>query len=253
MVEVRTRQARGFRGLRSATSLVVAGAEAVPTAAPVGAATGQLSAIEEAVALIAPAAEWAAYPRSYRIAKRALDIVVASVALVLLAPLMLVIAALIRLDSEGPALFRQERVGQGGRRFRMLKFRTMVDGCGLLLDGPHKRPDDARVTRVGRLLRRTSLDELPQLINVLRGEMSLVGPRPELPEIVEARYAPWQYRRFLVPQGMTGWWQVTGRGEKLLCEHTEDDLYYLEHASLRFDLLILFKTVGAVLRREGAF
>ncbi|MDI3340508.1 MAG: sugar transferase [Sphaerobacter sp.] len=222
-----------------------------------GAAAGTEAAstphIEDMVARVAAESGWAAFPRPYRVMKRALDIAVASVGLVLLAPLMLAIALLVRLDSPGPAFFRQARVGQGGRPFQMLKFRSMVHGCGLRLDGPHKCPDDVRITRVGRLLRRTSLDELPQLINVLRGEMSLVGPRPEIPAIVLARYQPWQYRRFLVPQGMTGWWQVTGRGTKLLCEHIEDDLYYLEHASLRFDLLILAKTVGAVLRREGAF
>ena len=243
MEQVRARGTRGLDRLR----LAVAGTAAWDTL------VDQPSDIEETVALIAPAAEWEAFPRSYRIAKRVLDIVVASLGLVLIAPLMLVIAAMIRLDSPGPAIFRQERIGQGGRRFQILKFRTMVNGCDLLRDGPHKRPDDARVTRVGRLLRRTSLDELPQLINVLRGEMSLVGPRPELPEIVDAHYEPWQYRRFLVPQGITGWWQVTGRGKKLMYEHTEDDLYYIENASFRFDLLILAKTVVAVLRREGAF
>lgn len=243
MEQVHARGARGLDRIR----LAVAGTAAWHQPAD------QLFGIEETVALIAPAAEWEAFPRSYRVAKRVLDIVVASLGLVLLAPLMLLLAALIRLDSPGPVIFHQERVGQGGRRFQILKFRTMVNGCELLRDGPHKRPDDARVTRVGRLLRHTSLDELPQLINVLRGEMSLVGPRPELPEIVEARYEPWQYRRFLVPQGITGWWQVTGRGKKLMCEHTEDDLYYIENASFRFDLLILAKTVVAVVRREGAF
>ncbi len=185
--------------------------------------------------------------RGYRVAKRALDVAVSAVLLVLCAPLFVVIAAAIALDSPGPVFFRQERVGQGGRVFRMWKFRSMVDGVDLL-DAPlHKRTDDPRVTRVGRFLRRTSLDELPQLINVLLGEMSLVGPRPEIVEIVLRHYEPWQYRRFLVPQGMTGW------GRKLLREHTADDLYYIARASFWFDLKILVMTVRAVLRRDGAF
>ena len=191
--------------------------------------------------------------RAYRLSKRVLDVVVAALGLLLLSPLLLLLALLIRLDSPGPALFVQPRVGQRGRLFPMLKFRTMAHGSTLPRVGPHKRPDDARVTRVGRLLRRTSLDELPQLLNVLVGQMSLVGPRPELPAIVLAHYAPWQYRRLLVPQGMTGWWQVTGRGAKLLYQHTADDLYYLAHAGLGLDLQILARTVRAVLRRDGAF
>lgn len=190
----------------------------------------------------------------YRRFKRALDLVVAASGLLVSAPLFAVIAVAIKLDSPGPVLLRQPRVGERGRIFPMLKFRTMVWGSRVELGpGSHKRRDDPRVTRVGRFLRRTSLDELPQLINVLRGEMSLVGPRPELVEIVLARYQPWQYRRFLVPQGLTGWWQVTGRATKLMHEHTEDDLYYIERASFWFDLWILLRTVPAVVRGHGAF
>lgn len=190
----------------------------------------------------------------YRRVKRAIDLLVAGSGLVVSAPLLAMIALAIKLDSPGPVLLRQPRVGERGRIFRMLKFRTMAwDSRVELGPGPHKRPNDPRVTRVGRFLRRTSLDELPQLINVLRGEMSLVGPRPELVEIVLARYQPWQYRRFLVPQGLTGWWQVTGRATKLMHEHTEDDLYYIERASFWFDLWILLRTVPAVLRGHGAF
>lgn len=194
------------------------------------------------------------FPRSYRIAKRLLDLVGAAIGLIILSPIFLIVAILILLDSSGPVFFKQERVGFQGRPFRMLKFRTMTVGGRLPQDGgAHKRRNDHRVTRVGKILRTTSLDEVPQLINVFRGEMSLVGPRPEILSIVLGKYQPWQYQRFLVPQGMTGWWQVTGRGTKLLYEHTEDDLYYIEHASFWFDLKILLMTVRAVIRREGAF
>jgi lipopolysaccharide/colanic/teichoic acid biosynthesis glycosyltransferase len=116
----------------------------------------------------------------------------------------------------------------------------------------HKQKDDPRVTRVGRVIRRTSLDELPQLINVLKGDMSLVGPRPELPWLVE-KYEPWQRKRFAVPQGLTGWWQVNGRSEKPMHLNTEDDLYYIQHYSLLLDLQILWKTMFAVLKRQGAY
>ena len=197
-----------------------------------------------------------------RLAKRVLDLVVGSVLLVLAAPLMLFIAVLIKLDSPGPVLFKQERVGENGRHFQMYKFRSMVqdaekrsdevitrDEHGKLV---YKRRDDPRVTRVGKFIRRTSLDELPQLFNVLKGEMSLVGPRPELPWIVE-EYEPWQYQRFAVPQGITGWWQVNGRADKPMHMHTEEDLYYIKNYSLLLDLLILWKTIGAVFKRKGAF
>jgi lipopolysaccharide/colanic/teichoic acid biosynthesis glycosyltransferase len=188
------------------------------------------------------------------LAKRLLDVVVALAGLVACAPLFLILALLIKLDSPGPVFFLQERVGYRGRIFRMVKFRTMVPNSACPpADGVHKRPGDPRVTRIGRFLRRTSLDELPQLINVLRGEMSLVGPRPEMVEIVLSRYQPWQYRRFLVPQGLTGWWQVTGRSTKVMHEHTEDDLYYIANASFWFDLKILLRTIPAVLRGHGAF
>lgn len=192
-------------------------------------------------------------PLHYRMAKRALDVAVALVGLVLCAPIFVAIALLIRLDSNGPAFFIQERVGYLGKPFRMVKFRTMRVGSGVLLDEQYKTGCDPRVTGVGSWLRKTSIDELPQLWNVLRGQMSLVGPRPELSAIIQAHYEPWQYRRFQVPQGMTGWWQVNGRGTKLLYQHTDDDLYYIDHASFGFDLGILLRTVGAVIRREGAF
>jgi len=197
-----------------------------------------------------------------RLIKRLLDLVLASVGLVLAAPLMLGIAIAIRLDSPGPAIFRQQRVGENGRLFTIYKFRSMQadaeehqqevvahPGAGVLL---HKRPDDPRVTRVGRFLRRTSLDELPQLINVLKGEMSLVGPRPELPWLVE-QYEAWQHKRFAVPPGITGWWQINGRSDRPMHLHTDDDIYYIQNYSPLLDLRILWRTIGVVLKGHGAY
>ena len=198
-----------------------------------------------------------------RVIKRALDVVVGGILAVLSLPLMGLIALAIRLDSPGPALFRQRRVGENGRRLEMLKFRSMVTDAeeSISAEGGtrnehgeviYKRVGDPRVTRVGQFLRRTSLDELPQLFNVLRGEMSLVGPRPEMPWLVD-QYKPWQRKRFAVPQGMTGWWQVNGRSDKPMYLNTEDDLFYVRHYSLLLDLRILLKTVLVVLRGRGAY
>lgn len=193
--------------------------------------------------------------------KRLFDLVVGSIFLILALPLLGVIAVAIRLDSPGPVLFRQQRVGENGKQFGMFKFRSMVDGAEAreieqlrIADNgqPLKCADDPRVTRVGRFIRRASIDELPQLLNVLRGEMSLVGPRPELPWIV-AMYEPWQYRRLDVPQGMTGWWQVNGRSDKPMYLHTEEDIFYIENYSFLLDLRILGRTAGAVIRQRGAY
>jgi exopolysaccharide biosynthesis polyprenyl glycosylphosphotransferase len=194
------------------------------------------------------------------VVKRWIDLVVASLGLVVLAPLLLVVALAVRLDSTGPVVFRQRRIGQGGRPFVMYKFRTMVvdDDTTLRLFRDdqgrwrHKVADDPRVTRVGRFLRRTSLDELPQLLNVLRGEMSFVGPRPELPQIVRG-YEPWQHLRHVVRPGITGWWQTHGRSEYAMHEHTELDIYYVRHLSLRLDVRIVARTVRTVLGGLGAF
>jgi len=197
-----------------------------------------------------------------RYIKRVFDLVVGSLSLLASLPLAAFIAIAIRLDTTGPAIFRQQRVGEDGRLFWMYKFRSMVQGAekqqadllryseeGYLLD---KHRDDPRVTRVGRWIRRTSLDELPQLINVIKGNMSLVGPRPEIPFLVET-YEPWQWQRLSVPQGITGWWQINGRSDKPMLLHTEDDLYYIQNYSLLLDIQILWRTVAAVLKRQGAF
>jgi exopolysaccharide biosynthesis polyprenyl glycosylphosphotransferase len=197
-----------------------------------------------------------------RVIKRLFDLVVGGLSVLVAALPMAIIAFLIRLDSPGPVLFRQQRAGENGRLFGMLKFRTMVAEAESLQeqvlvtteDGQviHKHKHDPRVTRVGLFLRRYSLDELPQLFNVLRGEMSMVGPRPEMPWLVD-RYAPWQRKRFAVPQGITGWWQINGRSDKPMHLNTEDDLYYVYNYSLWLDLRILLMTPLAALRGRGAF
>ncbi|MBE0411279.1 MAG: sugar transferase [Anaerolineales bacterium] len=197
-----------------------------------------------------------------RVVKRAFDLLVGIPIMIPALPLMGVIAVAIKLDSPGPAIFKQQRVGENGRLFFMYKFRSMIEGADRHLpkvmkrdrngDWVHKRPDDPRVTRVGQFIRRTSLDELPQLFNVLKGEMSLVGPRPEMPVLVE-KYQPWQMQRFAVPQGITGWWQINGRSDKPMHLHTEDDIYYVQNYSLLLDIQILAKTIGVVLRRKGAY
>ena len=194
--------------------------------------------------------------------KRTSDVVASALGLAVLWPLMLLIAIAIKLDSPGPVLDRQQRVGENNKRFWMLKFRTMVKGADRLA-GPaaatdelgrpvYKHPDDPRITRVGRYLRRWSLDELAQLVNVLRGEMSLVGPRPEQ-EFIASNYEPWQRQRLSVPPGMTGWWQVSGRSDLPMHLNTQYDLYYIRNYSLWLDLRILWMTLGAVIRGKGAY
>lgn len=197
-----------------------------------------------------------------RLIKRLFDLCVSVILLVLVLPVMLLVALAIKLDSPGPIIFRQKRVGESGRLFEMYKFRSMVNGADRMQSAMNqrdedgnlifKRVDDPRVTRVGRFLRRTSLDELPQLFNVLRGDMSLVGPRPELPWLVE-EYEPWQRKRFAVPQGLTGWWQINGRSEKPMHLHTEEDLHYVQNYSLWMDIYILIKTLWVVMRGRGAY
>jgi len=197
-----------------------------------------------------------------RMVKRAFDLFVCALGLPPALVVMGLVALAIRLEGRGPILYCPMRVGENGRLFRMYKFRTMVVGADKLQARVthqddqgreiHKIPDDPRVTRVGRFLRRKSLDELPQIFNVIRGEMSLVGPRPEMPELVD-KYEPWQRKRFVVPQGMTGWWQVNGRSDRPMHLHTEDDLYYVQHYSIWLDLQILFRTVWVALRGKGAY
>jgi exopolysaccharide biosynthesis polyprenyl glycosylphosphotransferase len=183
--------------------------------------------------------------------KRVLDLAGALVALVLTTPLMLWSAARIRLESPGAALFAHERVGRDGRTFRMYKFRTMWNDVDPSAVSPVDR-SDARITSYGRWLRATSIDELPQLFNVIRGEMSLVGPRPEMPFIVRD-YDEWQRRRLAVEPGITGLWQILGRKDLPMHENLQYDFYYIRNRSLGLDVSILLRTVGAVIFRRGAF
>jgi exopolysaccharide biosynthesis polyprenyl glycosylphosphotransferase len=194
--------------------------------------------------------------------KRAVDLLLGGLAVLLLSPVLAAVALAVKLDSRGPVLFRQERIGVAGRPFTMYKFRSMVvdaearlaqlarsnEGSGLLF----KMRDDPRVTRVGRFIRRYSLDELPQLFNVLNGTMSLIGPRPPLPREV-AEYEGRVHRRLLIKPGITGLWQVSGRSNLSWEESVKLDLYYVENWSILSDFVVLLKTVRAVLKRDGAY
>lgn len=197
-----------------------------------------------------------------RAIKRLFDLALTVPLMLLLSPILALIAIAIKIEDGGPILYSSSRVGENGRIFTMYKFRSMVrnadrlqaqinqvDAQGRLI---HKTADDPRVTRIGRFIRRASLDEFPQLFNVLKGDMSLIGPRPELPWLVE-QYEKWQYKRLTVPQGLTGWWQVNGRSNNAMHLSTQQDLYYIQNYSLRLELQILWLTIGAVFGGKGAF
>ena len=198
----------------------------------------------------------------YRVTKRAFDLIVGSGILLLLLPVIPLVALMIRLDSEGPAFYRQERIGKGGRPFRFYKFRSMRADSDRLradlesrneLSGPvFKMKNDPRVTAVGQFLRRSSLDEIPQIFNVLKGDMSIVGPRPALPGEV-ARYEAWHRRRLDVKPGITCLWQVTGRSHVGFDEWMRLDIEYMSRRSLRTDVAIFLKTIPAVIARRGAY
>jgi exopolysaccharide biosynthesis polyprenyl glycosylphosphotransferase len=197
-----------------------------------------------------------------RLVKRGFDLFFGALAMVLTFPIMALISLVIWIFDGRPVFFLQKRVGENGRIFEMYKFRTMVKNADQLQESLeqtdaegnliHKSEDDPRVTGVGRFLRKFSLDELPQLLNVVMGTMSLVGPRPELPYLVE-KYHAWQRKRFAVPPGITGWWQINGRSERVMHLHTEDDLYYINNYSLWLDIQILIRTIWTVLLGKGAY
>ena len=178
--------------------------------------------------------------------RRVLDIVVAGAALLATSPLIALAMLAVRLESRGSPLYRQRRIGRDGQAFEMLKLRTMVAGAESIGAGLAVNEGDPRVTRVGSILRRTSIDELPNLLNVLRGEMSLIGPRPTIPAQVE-QYTPRQRGRLQIRPGITGWAQVHGRASLPWSERIELDLFYIEHRSPALDLKILMRTLGTVL------
>jgi lipopolysaccharide/colanic/teichoic acid biosynthesis glycosyltransferase len=199
-------------------------------------------------------------PRGYLSAKRFFDVLVCVLLLPIVVPVLLLCALAVRLDTPGPIVFTQDRTGRHGRRFRMFKFRTMVENAeelkaklqhlNILPPPDFKIPNDPRITRVGRFLRKTSLDELPQLINVMRGEMSLVGPRPT--SFAANTYDLWHTYRLEVVPGITGLWQVKGRGSTTFDERLRLDIEYIRTMSLRLDLKIIAMTVGSVFNRAGA-
>lgn len=184
--------------------------------------------------------------------RRALDLALAAVAIALAAPVLLAAAAAIRLETHGHAVFRQRRVGRGGVPFDLYKLRSMVSGAEGMGSGLAVDAGDARITRVGNLLRRTSIDELPNLINVLRGEMSLIGPRPTVQVQVD-RYSERQRDRLLARPGLTGWAQVNGRASLPWAERIDLDLWYIEHASPTLDLRILLASVRLALTGRGLY
>ena len=197
-----------------------------------------------------------------KLLKRFFDLVFSSISIVLTAPIFLIIALAIKLESPGQVIFRTKRIGNAGKTFEMYKFRSMVEGAPEFLDtvpalDKNSRPiyklqDDPRITRVGRFLRRWSLDELPQLINVIKGDMSMVGPRPEQPFITK-QYEPWQWQRVQVPPGITGWWQVRGRSDLPMHLNTQLDIYYIANYSILLDIKILFLTIFEVIKGRGAY
>ena len=184
--------------------------------------------------------------------KRALDVVVASVGLLLGGPVLVVAMAAIRLESTGHPIYRQRRIGRDGEPFDLYKLRTMVHGAEHMGAGMAVNEGDSRITRVGAFLRRTSLDELPNLVNVLRGDMSIVGPRPTIPVQV-AQYTERQRGRLAVKPGITGWAQVNGRASLPWADRIELDLWYVEHQSLRLDLRILARTAAILVRGDDLY
>lgn len=194
--------------------------------------------------------------------KRLIDIIASLILIFIISPIFIITAVAVKLDSKGSIIYKQQRIGKNGKQFNMLKFRSMVTDADALLkklqtknemDGiAFKMKDDPRITNVGRFIRKYSIDELPQLFNVLKGDMSLVGPRPPLPNEVE-RYGDWEWRRLEVLPGITGLWQVSGRSDLSFQQWMNLDIYYIENWSIAFDIKILLKTIPVVIKGEGAY
>lgn len=185
----------------------------------------------------------------YLVIKRIFDVVISLIALIILSPILLIVAIAIKIESKGPIIFKQQRIGKGGKVFNIYKFRSMIVGAEKMGTGVYSKKGDSRVTKVGKFIRMTSIDELPQLVNILKGEMSIIGPRPVL------TYHPWKYeeyteeqlKRFNVRPGVTGWAQVHGRKDVEWHERIKLDVYYVENISLWLDVKIFFKTIIQVL------
>ena len=198
----------------------------------------------------------------YRIVKRILSILCSVISIIVLSPLFIIISLIVKISSKGSVFFIHERIGFQGKKFKLIKFRTMVDNAEDMIasfnpeqkkewEENFKLKDDPRITKIGKFLRKTSLDELPQLINILKGDMSFVGPRP----IVEDElswYGDNKEKLLSVKPGLTGWWAVNGRSDVPYPERCDLELYYVDHVSFGFDLLILLKTLGAIIRKDGA-
>ena len=185
----------------------------------------------------------------YLVIKRIFDVVISLIALIILSPILLIVAIAIKIESKGPIIFKQQRIGKGGKVFNIYKFRSMIVGAEKMGTGVYSKKGDSRVTKVGKFIRMTSIDELPQLVNILKGEMSIIGPRPVL------TYHPWKYeeyteeqlKRFNVRPGVTGWAQVHGRKDVEWHERIKLDVYYVENISFWLDVKIFFKTIIQVL------
>lgn len=197
----------------------------------------------------------------YKVSKRALDVIASFLGLVILSPILLIVAILIKLESKGPAIFAQSRIGLNGEEFKMYKFRSMVQNAEELkeklakqneMSGPmFKMKNDPRVTKVGKFIRKTSIDELPQLLNILKGDMTLVGPRPSLPKEVQ-KFEPWMLKRLEVKPGLTCYWQVSGRNNIDFYEWMKLDLKYVNDMGFWLDIKLIFKTVTVLFGDKNA-
>lgn len=198
----------------------------------------------------------------YRVIKRILNLLCSFVGVIVLSPFFLIISLLIKVTSKGPVFFVHERVGLNGRKFKLIKFRTMVNNAEEMIasfspeqkkewEENYKLKDDPRITKIGKFLRRTSLDELPQLINILKGDMSIVGPRPVVDEELNW-YGDKKDKLLSVKPGLTGWWAVNGRSNVPYPERCDLELYYVDHISFALDAKIILKTLGAIIKKDGA-
>ena len=198
----------------------------------------------------------------YRVIKRIMNLLCSFVGVIVLSPFFLIISLLIKVTSKGPVFFVHERVGLNGRKFKLIKFRTMVNNAEEMIasfspeqkkewEENYKLKDDPRITKIGKFLRRTSLDELPQLINILKGDMSIVGPRPVVDEELNW-YGDKKDKLLSVKPGLTGWWAVNGRSNVPYPERCDLELYYVDHISFALDAIIILKTLGAIIKKDGA-